>query len=186
MTDYLLNSPAGLDGRYLLSQAFAALSLLLIIIGFLQKSDTRFKWYLLISCITMAPHFYFLDAWAGFITNFVVLARYVAALRWPGSRLAYVVFVAGGTVLGIWFFKDARDVLVIAGNFFGCTAVFLNKGVAMRRWFLPTTLCWLSYNALNLSVFGVAFETFCLASNLVGMRRMRRTSPAVPMSCVAS
>lgn len=185
MTNDLWAHLTGLGESYLLSQAFAALSLLLIIIGFLQKSDARLKWLMLLSCVTMAPHFYYLDAWTGFVTNVVVLARYVAALRWPGSRLAFAAFVAAGTALGLWFFRDKRDLLVIAANACGCTAVFLNKGVAMRRWFLPTSVFWLSYNALNLSIFGVAFESVCFASNLVGMRRLRRQSPAAPASCVA-
>lgn len=183
MIDDLWTQVSGLGGNYLLSQLFAALSLLLIIIGFLQKSDSRFKWYMLVSCVTMAPHFYFLEAWAGFIVNFVVLARYVAALRWPGSRLAFAVFAGGGAALCLWFFRDTRDVLVVAANIFGCVAVFLNKGVAMRKWFLPTSVCWLAYNALNLSIFGVAFESFCFVSNLVGMWRMRRPQ-AEPMSAV--
>lgn len=174
MTEHLWSQLTGLGPDYLLSQAFAALSLALIIVGFLQHSDTRFKWYLLLSCVTLAPHFYFLDAWAGFITNFVVLVRYGAALRWPGSRIAFAAFAIGGTGLGLWFFRDWRDVLVIAANILGCVAVFLNKGLAMRWWFVPTASCWLSYNALNLSVFGVAFESFCLASNFVGIRRMSR------------
>jgi hypothetical protein len=179
MTDNPWNQLAELGMDYLLSQIFAALSLLLVIIGFVQKSDDRLKWLLLLSCVTMAPHFYFLSAWGGFITNFVVLARYVAALRWPGSRIAFAVFVTAGTVLVLWHYRDARDLLVIAANILGCTAVFLNKGMAMRWWFLPTAVCWLSYNALNLSIFGVAFESFCLAANVVGMQRMRRQLAAV-------
>ena len=177
MTDNLWIQLAGLGTDYLVSQAFAALSLALIIVGFLSRSDTRFKWYLLISCVTMAPHFYFLSAWGGFITNFVVLARYVAALRWPGSRLAFAVLAVGGTALGLWFYRDARDVLVIVANILGCVAVFFNKGLAMRLWFLPTTGCWLTYNAMNLSVFGAGFESFCLASNLVGIWRLPRQRP---------
>jgi Bacterial inner membrane protein len=182
MIDHAWIQLTGLGSDYLVSQFFAAVSLALIIVGFLQQSDTRFKWYLLVSCVTLAPHFYFLDAWAGFFTNLVVLARYGVALRWPGSRAAFVVLVATGTALGLWYFRDARDVLVIAANILGCVAVFLNKGRAMRMWFLPTTVCWLTFNALNLSVFGVAFESFCLASNLVGIRRMRRELPAATPS----
>jgi hypothetical protein len=178
MTDLLRDQLAGAGVDYLLSQVFAALSLLLVIVGFLQKADARFKWFMLLSCVTMAPHFYYLSAWGGFITNFVVLARYGAALRWPGSRLAFAVFVTTGTVLVLWFYRDFRDLLVIAANIFGCVALFLNKGVAMRKWFLPTALCWLVYNGLNLSIFGVAFESFCLASNLVGMRRMQQSTRA--------
>jgi hypothetical protein len=184
MTDDLSTLLAGLSRDYLLSQAFALLSLLLIMIGFLQRADTRLKWLMLVSCLTMAPHFYFLGAWGGFIINFVVTGRYVAALKWPGSRLAFLVFVTAGTALGLWFYKDARDLLVIAANFFGCAAVFLNKGVAMRRWFLPTSVCWLTYNALNLSIFGVAFESFCFATNLLGIWRIRRQAPAAPVPCV--
>lgn len=184
MTDHMWTWAAGLDGNYLISQFFAALSLLMIMVGFLQRADTRFKWYMLISCITMAPHFFFLDAWGGFVINFVVTARYIAALKWPGSRRAFAVFAIAGTALGLWFYKDARDLLVIAANLFGCVAVFLNKGVAMRLWFLPTSVCWLAYNALNLSIFGVAFESFCFASNLIGIRRMRRPAPADAVPCI--
>jgi hypothetical protein len=183
MSDLLRDLLAGSSLDYLLSQLFAALSLLLVIIGFLQKTDARFKWFMLLSCVTMAPHFYYLAAWGGFITNFVVLARYGAALRWPGSRLAFAVFVTTGTVLVLWFYRDFRDLLVIAANALGCVALFLNKGMAMRKWFLPTALCWLAYNALNLSIFGVAFEAFCLASNLVGMRRMQRPTRSAEMTC---
>jgi hypothetical protein len=182
--DALWNQVAALGQDYVFSQFFAALSLLLVIIGFVQKSDHRLKWLLLVSCITMAPHFYFLSAWAGFITNFVVLGRYVAALRWPGSRIAWTVFSGVGTVLTLWYYRDARDLLVIAANVFGCTAVFLNKGLAMRWWFIPTTLGWLIYNGLNLSVFGVAFESFCLASNLVGIRRMQRQVATAASTCI--
>jgi hypothetical protein len=181
MTEFLREQLTGVSVDYLLSQVFAALSLLLVIIGFLQKADARFKWFMLLSCVTMAPHFYYLAAWGGFITNFVVLARYGAALRWPGSRLAFVVFVTSGTVLVLWFYRDFRDLLVIAANILGCVALFLNKGVAMRKWFLPTAMCWLVYNGLNLSIFGVAFEAFCLASNLIGMRRMQRSQRSAAM-----
>ena len=159
---------------YLLSQLFAAISLLLVIVGFIQKHDTRFKWLMLMSCVTMGPHFYFLSAWGGFITNFVVLIRYAAALRWPGSRTAFAVLAIAGATLVLLFYKDPRDILVIAANVFGCVAVFLNSGMAMRKWFLPTAMCWLVYNALNLSVVGVVFEAFSLAANQVGMLRMRR------------
>lgn len=174
MVDYFFDQVTALGLDYALSQVFAGLSLLLVILGFLQKADERLKAFMLLSCVTMAPHFYFLGAWAGFITNFVVLGRYTAALRWPGSRLAFAAFVTVGTALTLWFYRDARDILVIAANLLGCTAVFLNKGLAMRWWFLPTALCWLLYNALNLSVIGVVFEGFCLASNLMGIQRMRR------------
>jgi hypothetical protein len=186
MTEFLRDHVAASGIDYLISQVFAALSLLLVIIGFLQKSDARFKWLMLVSCVTMAPHFYYLAAWGGFITNAVVLARYGASLRWPGSRIAFAVFVVTNTVLVLWFYRDLRDLLVIAANIFGCIALFLNKGVAMRKWFLPTAMCWLVYNGLNLSIFGVAFESFCLASNLIGMRRMQRPQRDAETACTGA
>jgi hypothetical protein len=142
---------------------------------FLQKSDHRFRLFMLAECIAYAAHFWLLSVPSAVASSLVSVARSTISIRSRNPWWA-VFFNCAVLLLGLIYQTSWVSWLPILASCFGTTALFLLKGIEMRLVMLCGTLLWVIHNALVGSIGGLALEIVIAFVNLSTIYRLSRSA----------
>lgn len=164
------------------AQLVGYVALVLGVLAFLQRCDTRLKMLIAAESIAYVVHFILLGNYPASGSALVSCLRNLTSIksRAPGW---IAVFIAINVAIGVIFAKGAAGWLPITASCLATVAVFKMHGVAMRIVLLVCTLLWLVNNVLSLSIGGTVLEAIIAVVNLTTIIRMvllRRVCRPVP------
>jgi hypothetical protein len=164
------------------AQLVGYVALVLGVLAFLQRSDTRLKVLISAESIAYVVHFILLGNYPASGSALISCLRNLTSLksRAPGW---IAVFIGINVVIGVAFAKGVTGWLPITASCLATVAVFKMHGVAMRVVLLVCTLLWLVNNILSVSIGGTVLEAIIAAVNLWTIIRMilvRRECRPVP------
>jgi len=170
------------------AQLVGYVALVLGIIAFLQRCDTRLKVLVAAESIIYTVHFILLGNYPASGSALISCLRNLISLksRAPGW---IAVFITINVAIGVTFAKGPAGWLPVIASALATIAVFKMHGIQMRIVLFVCTLLWLVNNALSFSIGGTVLEAIIAAVNLWTIIRMvieRKASDETPQEVAAS
>ena len=169
-----------MDLQIVIGQGIGIIALTLAVISFQQKTHTYILWFQLLANFFFVVHFGLIGAVTGAILNVVALLRSIVFInkgkKWADNIFWLFFFCAASILAGIFTCDFASDgikpILPIAGMICSTVAFWIKSPKVVRIVAFPSSPLWLVYNALNLSVAGVATEIVNMTSIVIAMIRL--------------
>ena len=170
------------------AQLVGYIALVIGILAFLQRCDTRLKVLVAVESVVYTVHFILLGNYPASGSALVSCLRNLTSLK---SRAPWwiAVFITINVAIGITCAKGATGWLPVTASALATIAVFKMHGIPMRIVLFVCTLLWLVNNALSLSIGGTLLESIIAAVNLWTIIRMvseRKSSDETPQEAAAS
>ncbi len=160
---------------YYIAQGIGLAGFCVAVASFQKNSQKGILTFQLISSTLFCIHFALLGAAVGAMLNGIGIVRaFVFSHKdsaWAKNRAWLVFFCALCVAAGALTWENWLSVLPILGMIFTTAAFWVENPATVRRVSLPSSPCWLVYNAFNHSWAGVMTETFIMCSILVAMWR---------------
>ncbi|MDT0594621.1 YgjV family protein [Glaciecola petra] len=157
----------------LVAQGFGLLAFVFGLVTFLQKNDDKLKLYMLCLFASQVIHFYLMGAATASAANLLNLIRTFISLKYNKVWLG-VIFIVINIAWGAYLYQSPLSILPILGSCFGTFSIFFLQGIRMRLAFIFGAICWLTHNAMILSIGGILLETIVILGNLVTIMRLRK------------
>ena len=158
----------------ILTQGLGILASGFIIFAFTNKSDDRFKIFVMIGSLIFAAHFYLLGAYAGVVVNLINAARSGFSIKYHRSNAALAVFLSIYAIMGIIICKQPVDALPFIAGSMSAVAMYKLSGIKFRLCLSVVSGCWLAYGIIFQSVGVVMTELFVQVTNASTIYRLVR------------
>ena len=118
----------------------------------------------------------FLKAYTGMAMDAIGVFRnilFIFVVKKEKTTLPWIILFSSLTlVLGIISFEGAISLLVIVAKLLSCISYGLKSPKMIRMLNLPSSTCWLVYNALHFTLAGVLNEVFVIISIIIAEIRV--------------
>lgn len=171
LIDYIkgLFTPAGLVG---------VVALIVALTSFQQNVPKKMVICQLISSTLFVIHFYMLGAVVGAAINLMSAVRSVIYAqtdkKWAMHPVWTVVFSVISILIAIFFWEGWVSLLPVLGALCYTLSFRMKTSKMVRLVSLPSSPCWIVYNAIKGSIPGIITELYVIISILVGMLRFDR------------
>ena len=171
LIDYIsgLATPAGLVGVVALVVALAS---------FQQNVPKRMVICQLISNTLFVIHFFMLGAVVGAAINLMSAARSLIYAqtdkKWAMHPVWTFVFVLISVLIAIFLWEGYVSLLPVVASVFYTISFRIKTSKLVRLVSLPSSPCWIIYNAIKGSIPGIITEAYVIISIAVGMLRHDR------------
>ncbi len=155
------------------AQMVGYLALGLGITAFLQKNDSRLKFFNASQSLLYALHFLMLGNPPAAASALIASTRSFLALRYRSLYLAAVI-VAVNLAAGAVFVHTGAGWLPVIASCAATIAIFTLQDIPLRLVLLACTLLWLTNDILSRSIGGTILELFIAGINISTMVRMSR------------
>ena len=172
----------------IIAQVIGIVAMLINILSFQQKKGNGIIAMQLFGGLLFAINFFMLGAYSGGLLNAVAVIRAILFLKkdkfktdhlfWlPIFVAVYLMaFVATFTIFHkeFTFLNALLEILPVIGMTASTVAFRLGEGKLIRRYSLISSVVWLIYNIVSLSIGAICCEAFSIVSIFVGMYRFDR------------
>ena len=171
-----------------ITQAVSIAGLLGIVASYQQKKKSTLIFCQLIGAGLFGIHYLLLGAYAGFLLNIIAVTRAIVFYNenlpkhigrrwvWAFHGLCLCAYVLTFAVFGTPFTVPnlLLAILPVIGMFSLSISFNMTGAKEIRRLGIISSVCWLIYNIMHISIGGIACEAVCLVSIFVGMLRYDR------------
>ncbi len=157
----------------LIAQFFGVLAFLVGVFAFLQKQDSKYRYYMVGFCLLMGVHFILMGAMTGAISAAINGVRTYLSMKYNSRKMA-VLFVALQLGLALPYVEHWFEYLPVIGSAVGTWALFTTYGLRLRSMILFNSCCWVTHNILIGSIGGSIVESTFIITNLVTIIRMHK------------
>lgn len=171
LIDYFkgLLTPAGLVG---------VAALIVALTSFQMNVPKKMVLCQLVSSTLFTIHFFMLEAVVGAAINIMSAVRSLIYAqtdkKWAMHPAWTLVFVMISILIAIFCWEGAISILPVLGSVFYTLSFRMKTSKMVRLVSLPSSPCWIVYNAINGSIPGIITECYVICSILVGMIRHDR------------
>ncbi len=160
---------------FLLSQVLAAVAFLCGVISFQLKKRRNVLLWLCASALSNAAHFFVLGR-AGAGTLYGVMGIRVFTAAFTIDRRFMYLFMALILVGFYLSYERPLDILALFGAMLATYGNFQASDRKVRLYYMACAVTWMVHNFIAGSPVAVLMETTFLVSNLIGYRRIYRTT----------
>lgn len=162
---------------YVIGQVLSGISVLIGFISFQQKTPARILTCEILSASVFAAHYFLIGAPTAVALNLLAavqcVAYYFRDKRGSRSMVVPLIFTALVITSGILTWEGWHSAFIVFGlGVYSVSIAFPNAQSIRYAMFLKSPAC-LVYNAVALSVGGVAYECAVLISSLIGTVKNR-------------
>ncbi len=158
-----------------IAQIIGVLGLVCSLLSFQMK---RRKWIMafqIIASLSFSTQLFLLGAITGGCVDMISFIRTVIfsqnGKKWASSPVWLYVFIGIMIVAGLFTWKDAWDILPIAGSVLSTIALWMKSEKKIRLVSLAVGPCWLIYNLKKGAWSGALNEVLAMASIVIGLLR---------------
>ena len=173
MLDSFINNP--------LAQAIGALALILSLISFQMKERRTILFFQMLASLSCAVSLIMLGGIAGGILDVIAFSRTLVfslsdRYRWAGSKICLFSYFAIIILVGIltWESGSIATLFAIVGTLLSTLALFMRSERNIRLISLLVGPCWIAYNLIYSSCFGILNELIAMTSIIIALLRMRK------------
>ena len=170
-------------------QLIGFVGLLLNVVSYQNNTNKRIVGFLLVACFFWTVHFILLAqlpnnsaAYTAVALNVIgILRNFVFFMRpkaWAEHHAWLYVFLLCAVLCGIFVWNGPLTLLPTIAMLFSTVALYIINPKFTRRLAVGSSVCWLVFDGLTLSVPGVICETFSLVSIAIAMIRFDRKKTA--------
>ena len=163
------------------AQLLGLLSFALGVVCFMQKNDTRFKYFHILLNSNHSLHFFLMGSYTSAFATVISIIRTAASIK-TSSKYAAYFFIVLAFIIGYFTTEAWYNWFSVIGASLGTYGLFCLSGIAMRSMLTLGCLCWLTNNILVGSIGGIMLETMVLIVNLSTMFRLYADTKAVKTS----
>ncbi len=158
---------------FLLSQLFAAASLItgMTAFQFRRREHILRGWFL--AALFAAAHFWFLDAYEACFLVLATATRLLVSSFTTDHRLMYLflAIALGGFALT---YQSPVSLLALAATLVGTVGSFQRSEKTVRYTMMTTEVLWATHNIIVWTPVAIAMEVMFFLSNLAGLLRHRK------------
>ena len=172
MLDSFINNP--------LAQAIGLIALLLSLLSFQMKKRKSILLFQMLASLSCAVSLIMLGGIAGGILDVVAFSRTLVfslsdKYRWAGSRACLFFYFALIILVGIltWEEGSIATLFAILGTLLSTLALYMRSERMIRIISLFVGPCWIIYNLIYSSCFGILNEIIAISSIIIALWRMR-------------
>ena len=158
----------------IVAQAVGLVASSIIIFACTNKSDNRFKFFIMLGSAVFACHYFLLGAYAGAAVNVVNSLRTGLSIKFNKSNAVMTFFIVLYLSIGVFTIEQWHDALPIFSGVVTTFAMYKLSGILLRSCMLASSLSWLTYDFIFRSIGGVITEMFVQTTNLITMYRIHR------------
>ncbi len=160
----------------IIGQIIGFIYLILFIISFQFKDKEKLMKLRIISKIFASIHYILIGATQGFISQFLgIFPNYFAYIYEENikvKKLIVILFSILFIILGIIFYKNIYDILLIVASVITVISLFIKGTKYIRIMQFVISPMFLIYNIVNLSYAGILIEIFVIISCIIGFIRL--------------
>lgn len=157
------------------AQIVGYIALILAIISFQQNEPKRMAFFQLLANSMFVIHFAMIGAITGAVINLLSAIRSLVYSRrdkkWADHVAWTYAFVLAFVLTTIFFWEGAKSLLPMFGAICYTVSFRMKTAKLVRLVSLPSSPCWMIYNAINHSYAGILTETYVIVSIIIGMLR---------------
>ena len=163
-----------------LAQAIGCLALILSLISFQMKTRSRILFFQMLASLSCATSLIMLGGIAGGLLDVVAFSRTLIfslgdKYAWARNKLwlpfYFVLIIAVGVIT--WERGSIVTLFAILGTLLSTVALYMKREKHMRIISLFVGPCWIAYNLIYASCFGILNEIIAMTSIAVALWRMR-------------
>lgn len=153
-------------------------ALIVALISFQQNVPRKMVVCQLISSTLFTIHFFMLGAVVGSAINIMSAVRSLIYAqtdkKWAMHPIWTVVFTGISILIAVFLWEGWVSILPVLGAVCYTLSFRMKTSKMVRLVSLPSSPCWIIYNAINGSIPGIITELYVIISILVGMLRFDR------------
>lgn len=162
------------------AQAIGCLALILSLISFQMKTRSRILFFQMLASLSCATSLIMLGGIAGGLLDVVAFSRTLVfslgdKYAWARNKLwlpfYFVLIIAVGVIT--WERGSIVTLFAILGTLLSTVALYMKREKYMRIISLFVGPCWIAYNLIYASCFGILNEIIAMTSIAVALWRMR-------------
>ncbi|MBE7039760.1 MAG: YgjV family protein [Ruminococcaceae bacterium] len=165
-------------GLFTLSGLVGVIALIVALASFQQNVPKKMVIYQLIANSLFVVHFFMLGAKVGAAINLMSAVRSLIYAqtdkKWAGHPAWTVVFVVISILIAVFLWEGWLSLLPVLGALCYTLSFRMKTSKMVRLVSLPSSPCWIVYNAIKGSIPGIITELYVIISILVGMLRFDR------------
>ena len=160
-----------------LSNGIGIISFCVMMYAFWQIDKARIMFFNTVSLMGLGTHYFLEGNIALAIVRFIGGIRLIAAIRYPGSMKAFLLFTAiiYGCVIYNW--HGYLDILPMIGILSTSISYFFLHGIPMRLFFMLGSFLFMLSAGLTHSIPGVLSEGFALLVHTRGLYYLIKHDP---------
>ena len=165
------------------AQAIGFLSLLLSLVSFQMKKRCTILLFQMLASISCAVSLIMLGGIAGGILDLVAFSRTLVfslsdKYKWAGSRACLFFYFGIITVVGIltWEHGTIASLFAILGTLLSTLSLFMKNEQRLLIISLFVGPCWIAYNLIYSSCFGILNEIIAMTSIITALIRMKNNN----------
>lgn len=156
-----------------ISETLAVSAVILGLIAYLDKNDTRLKYILFVQAILLGSHFAMEGSLSASIVTFLIAPLNLLSAFGP-TRRYYPAFALIILIAGLFGFDGARDIFPIVAVCISLYALYHLQGVVMRGALMVCSMLWIVHDvAYDLPII-LFMDIMILVLNLFGTMRIIR------------
>ena len=162
------------------AQAIGFLSLLLSLLSFQMRRRSAVLLLQMLASISCAVSLIILGGIAGGILDVVAFSRTLVfsmadRYKWAGSRACLFTYFAIIIAVGIltWDEGSIATLFAILGTLLSTLALYMKNEQRLRLFSLFVGPCWIAYNLIYSSCFGILNEIIAMTSITIALIRMK-------------
>ncbi|MEM8833331.1 MAG: YgjV family protein [Pseudomonadota bacterium] len=159
-----------------LAQGVGILASAIVIFSFSQKSDNRFKVFLIAGAFAFAFHYILMGALAAAFVAVVNGIRSFCSIKFHGSDKIMIAFILFYISSIFFVYERPYDLLPVFSGVLSTFALYKLQGIKMRVSFFFAESSWLVFSILINSIGGIITNVFVLATNSITTYRLVRDS----------
>ena len=174
MIDSFINNP--------IAQAIGALALILSLISFQMKERRTILLFQMLASLSCAVSLIMLGGIAGGILDVIAFSRTLVfslsdRYKWAGSKICLFSYFALIIAVGIltWESGSIATLFAILGTLLSTLALYMRSETRIRTISLFVGPCWIAYNLIYSSCFGILNEIIAMTSIIIALFRMRKS-----------
>ena len=167
----------------LVAQMIGLAALLLSLISFQMKTRYAILFFQMLASLSCAVSLIMLGGIAGGILDVVAFSRTLVfslsnKYKWAGSRVCLFTYFAIIIAVGIltWEKGSIVTLFAILGTLLSTLALYMKSERNIRIISLFVGPCWIAYNLIYSSCFGILNEIIAMTSIIIALIRMRKKS----------
>ncbi len=168
----------GAESMVIIGQVLGFVAVILGFVSYQVKTAGKLLVLHTATCLVFTLHYFLLGATPAAVLNLVGTVRNIV-YRYKGKnpyaeKCAPYVFAGLMLVLGILSWEGMHSVLVVAGLVINTACMAFKDPQNIRKSILVTSPMVLIYDAFEMSVGGMIYESVVIVSSVIGIFRYRR------------
>ncbi len=166
------------ESMMILGQILGFVAVVLGFVSYQVKTAGKLLVIHTVTCLVFTLHYFLLGATPAGVLNLVgtvrnIVYRYKGGNRYA-DKYAPCVFAVIMLILGVLSWEGVHSVLVVAGLVINTVCMSFKDPQNIRKSILVTSPMVLAYDAFELSVGGMIYESVVIVSSVIGIFRYRR------------